>query len=197
MKKEDPKESKQGAILKAAVELFEGRRFDEVKLDEIAAAAGVGKGTLYLYFKNKEDLFAQLAVDGIDGMTERIHEIAAMESAYKERLFLFGREFADFLAKRHGVMGVMNQVQSVPVDKVFRNHHDRMIEAIHELLQKGMDEGALRNDFQVSELRCALVGPILLKIRRAARVGEAIALKALLEFFWAGAAAKRKKGQHD
>jgi AcrR family transcriptional regulator len=192
MKNEESKESKQTAILTAAAKLFEGRRFDEVKLDEVAVAAGVGKGTLYLYFKNKEDLFAQMAVDGLDEMTARIRAIAATELSYKERLFLFGREFAAFLARRHGVMRVMNQVQSDPVDKIFRKHHGRMIEAIHDLLQKGIDEGALRNDFKISELRCALVGPILLKVRRAARVGEVIELDALLEFFWSGASARQK-----
>ena len=90
MKLDDPKESKRAAILQAAAKMFEGRRFDEVKLDEIAAAAGVGKGTLYLYFNNKDDLFAQMAVDGLDGMAARIRAIAAMKSPYKERLFLFG-----------------------------------------------------------------------------------------------------------
>jgi AcrR family transcriptional regulator len=189
---EDPRESKRVAILQAAEKLFAARRFGEVKIDEIASAAGVGKGTLYLYFKNKEDLFAQMAIDGIDEMTVRIRVVAAMKSSYKERLFLFGREFTDFLEKRHGVMRVMNQVQSDSVDKIFRKHHGRMIDAIHELLQKGMDEGALRNDFKAAELRCVLVGPILLKVRRAARIGEVIELKALLEFFWIGAAEQKK-----
>ena len=196
MQQEKSKELKRSAILQAAAKLFAERRFDEVKLDEIAASVGIGKGTLYLYFKNKEDIFAQIAIDGIDEMTTRILSIAAMKSLYKERLFLFANEFTTFLAKRHGVTLMMNQVESDPVDKTFRKHHGRMIEAIHELLQKGMDEGALRDDFKVAELRCFLVGPILLKVRRAARVGEIIELNALLELFWAGAEAKKKE-HHD
>ena len=192
MKLDDPKESKRAAILQAAAKMFEGRRFDEVKLDEIAAAAGVGKGTLYLYFNNKDDLFAQMAVDGLDGMAARIRAIAAMKSPYKERLFLFGREFTEFLTKRHGVMRVMNQAQSAPVDQAFMKHLGLIIEAIHTLLQAGIDEGALRTDFQTSELRSALVGPILLKVRREAHVGETISLNALLELFWAGAAKEKQ-----
>jgi AcrR family transcriptional regulator len=187
MPHEESKESKRVVILQAAAEQFEGRRFDEVTLEEIAAAAGVGKGTLYLYFKNKEDLFAQLAVDGLDEMTERIRAITAMASPYKDRLFLFGHEFADFLARRHGVMRALNQAQSAPVDQLFCRHLGQIIEAIHELLQKGMDEGVLRTDFQTSELRCVLVGPILLKIRREAHVGETIDLNALLKLFWCAA----------
>lgn len=192
MAHEDSKEPKRAAILKAACEVFRNRRFDEVKLDEIAAAAGVGKGTLYLYFESKEDLFAQMAVDGLDEITERIRVITAMPGAYKDRLFLFGREFADFVRRRYGVMQVMNQVQPEPVNKVFRKYHGRMIDSIHGLLQAGIEEGVLRNDFKLPELRCVLVGPVLLSVRRAARVGEVIDLEALLNFFWAGAAVQKQ-----
>ncbi len=187
------KEPKRAAILAASARMFDGRRFDAVKLDEISAAAGVGKGTLYLYFKNKEDLFAQMAIEGIDEMTERINKVTAMDLPFKERLFLFGYEFADFLARRHGVTQAMNQAQSACVEKTFHTHHNRMIEAIHELFRKGMAEGVLRNDMEEAELRCALVGPVILKVRRKANVGEAIELEPLLDFFWKGAAAVQKK----
>lgn len=192
MQQADSREAKRAAILNAADGVFKNRRFDEVKLDEIAAAAGVGKGTLYLYFTNKEDLFAQMAVEGLDEMAGRIREITAMPTPYKERLFMFGREFAEFNGRRHGVMQAMNQMQSDAVNKVFRKHLSRVIDAIHELLQTGISEGVLRNDFKTSELRCALAGPILLSVRRAARVGEVINLEALLKFFWAGAAVQKQ-----
>jgi AcrR family transcriptional regulator len=192
MQHEESKEPKRAAILQAAEKMFDSRRFDEVTLDEIAAAAGVGKGTLYLYFKNKEDLFIQMAVDGLDEMAERVRAITALKAPYRERLFLFGCEFADFLTQRHGVMRMMALVQSSPVDKIFRKHLGKVIEAIHALLQKGMDEGVLRNDFTAAELRCALVGPIMLKVRRKAHADETIELNALLEFFWAGAAVQKK-----
>lgn len=187
MQQDESKEPKRAAILQAAVKLFAGRRFDEVKLDEIAAAAGVGKGTLYLYFKNKEELFAQMAVDGVDEMAARIREISDMPVPYKERLFRFGSDFSTFLRRRQGVMRALSQVQSDPVDRIFRKHMDGMIAAIHDMLQKGIDEGALRRDIRPPELRCALVGPLLLKDRREAHVGEKIELNALLELFWSAA----------
>lgn len=190
MQQDESKESKRAAILQAAAKWFEGRRFDEVKLDDIAADAGVGKGTLYLYFKNKEDLFAQMAIDGVNEMAGRIREIAGMPIPYKERLFLFGSDFSTFLHRRQGVMRALNQAQSDPVDRIFRKHMDGLIAAIHEMLQKGIDEGALRRDIHPPELRCALVGPLLLKDRREAHVGEKIELNALLELFWSAAEKK-------
>ena len=51
------KQSRPGELLGAALELFVERGYAATRLDEVAARAGVSKGTLYLYFENKEDLF--------------------------------------------------------------------------------------------------------------------------------------------
>ena len=94
MSREKSKEQKRATIIRAAAEAFKDRRFDEVKLDEIAKRAGVGKGTLYLYFKNKEELFVELAGAGTTEMATRIREITAMDMPYRERLTLFVTDFA-------------------------------------------------------------------------------------------------------
>lgn len=179
-----PKDPKREAILASAARLFDTRRFDAVKLDEIAAGAGVGKGTLYLYFENKEDLFAQMAVEGMEEMAARIREISGMPIPFKQRLFLFGADFTAFLERRHGIMRMLGQVQSEPVNRTFGGYLNQMISAIHEMLQKGILEGSLRNGFTPAQLRCALVGPLLLRSRREAEAGEKIEWTALLEIFW-------------
>lgn len=51
------KDARPGEILDAALALFVERGFAATKLDDVAAAAGIGKGTIYLYFPNKEELF--------------------------------------------------------------------------------------------------------------------------------------------
>ena len=51
------KESRPEEIVAAALELFVERGFSATRLDEVARRAGVSKGTLYLYFENKEALF--------------------------------------------------------------------------------------------------------------------------------------------
>ena len=48
------------AILDAALTVFAERGFEAARLDDVAAQAGVAKGTLYLYFKDKEALFREL-----------------------------------------------------------------------------------------------------------------------------------------
>src|ERR1700733_8433576 len=51
------KEARPGEIVEAALRLFADRGFAATKLEDVAAAAGIGKGTIYLYFPTKEDLF--------------------------------------------------------------------------------------------------------------------------------------------
>jgi AcrR family transcriptional regulator len=55
-----PDDTKRADILQAAAKLFAGRPFHEVKLDDVAADAKVGKGTLYIYFASKEALFSAI-----------------------------------------------------------------------------------------------------------------------------------------
>lgn len=51
------KEARPEEITAAALELFVERGFANTRLEDVAARAGISKGTLYLYFENKEDLF--------------------------------------------------------------------------------------------------------------------------------------------
>ncbi len=57
---------KRGRILKAAVKVFARKGFHETKVAEIARAAGVADGTIYLYFKNKDDLLISVFEEHID-----------------------------------------------------------------------------------------------------------------------------------
>lgn len=187
MTRERKKNEKRAAILSAAREEFTAKRFDEVKLDEIASRAGVGKGTLYLYFLNKEDLLVQMAVEGVDEMAERMDEIAAMELPFQDRFFMFGREVGVFVETRSAMFRLMNQIQSETVQKQFMNHHQQLVKAARALLQAGVDEGVLRKDLTVPEIHCAFIGPLLFRFRLNEISPAQIGLEPLLQFFWEGA----------
>lgn len=59
------KEARPAELMAAALDLFVERGFAATKLDDIAARAGVSKGTLYLYFASKEELFKAVIQQGI------------------------------------------------------------------------------------------------------------------------------------
>lgn len=65
----DPKRGEQ--ILDAAAQLFAKNRYHEVRMDDVAAHAGVAKGTLYRYYRDKEDLYLALTVHGIHQLYEQ------------------------------------------------------------------------------------------------------------------------------
>lgn len=193
MKHEEPKEQKRECILAAAQKLFAGHRFDTVKLDEIAAAAGVGKGTLYLYFKNKEDLFLQMAIAGVDDMAARIRQVSEIDTPFRERFFLLGRQMAEFVKSRSLMFRLMDQKFSGPVRNEFLAHHRNLMLAARGFLQKGIDEGALRSDVSAVELHCFLIGPLLFRAKLTEYNGEVVDVDALLNLFWAAASAENNR----
>lgn len=67
-----PDEKKRQLIAQTAARLFASRPFHKVKLDDVAAEAGVGKGTLYIYFKSKEELYFWLIYEGFAKMVEQL-----------------------------------------------------------------------------------------------------------------------------
>jgi len=80
-------------ICAAALEVFAEKGFAAARLDEIARRAGVSKGTLYLYFKDKEDLFRAVVRDAIAPNVAAITEaISTMRAPFADvvRMFLAG-----------------------------------------------------------------------------------------------------------
>ena len=80
-------------ICAAALEVFAEKGFATARLDEIARRAGVSKGTLYLYFKDKEDLFRAVVRDAIAPNVAAITEaISTMRAPFADvvRMFLAG-----------------------------------------------------------------------------------------------------------
>src|SRR5688572_26837251 len=82
-----PDEKKRKLIAQTAARLFATRPFHKVKLDDVAAAAKVGKGTLYIYFASKEELYFSLIYDGFARVVDQLKEsLGAGELSARETL---------------------------------------------------------------------------------------------------------------
>lgn len=66
-KRERRKEARPGELLEAALDLFVEKGFAATRSEEVAARAGVSKGTLFLYFPSKEELFKAVVVENLAG----------------------------------------------------------------------------------------------------------------------------------
>src|SRR6185369_1719727 len=80
----DPEKRKR--ILQAAIRTFGRRGFHEARIAEIAAAASVAEGTVYLYFKNKEDLLGVIFDESMDGVLQEGREIRNGAGTAADRL---------------------------------------------------------------------------------------------------------------
>jgi TetR/AcrR family fatty acid metabolism transcriptional regulator len=77
---------KRQRILEAAVRVFGRRGYHDAKIAEIAASGRVAEGTVYLYFRNKEHLFATVFDEKMDELLARGRKIVASPEAASERL---------------------------------------------------------------------------------------------------------------
>jgi AcrR family transcriptional regulator len=73
-------------ILSAAARLFAGQRFHEARMEDIAAAAEVGKGTLYRYFKDKEELYTALLSRAADQQHQLLQEAVGQARGARAKL---------------------------------------------------------------------------------------------------------------
>ncbi|VWX61989.1 TetR family transcriptional regulator [Burkholderiales bacterium 8X] len=86
-KRERRKEARPGELLEAALDLFVAKGFAATRSEEVAARAGVSKGTLFLYFPSKEELFKAVIVENLSGrFKEWNQEFAEFEGSTAEML---------------------------------------------------------------------------------------------------------------
>ncbi len=76
-RKAQPEERRQ-AILKAALSVFAADGFEAARLDAVAAKADVAMGTIYLYFRDKEDLFEQIVRDAVGPVLAQLQGLSAL-----------------------------------------------------------------------------------------------------------------------
>lgn len=112
---EDPVKREQ--ILDGAQRVFMRQGFDASSMNDITREAGVSKGTLYVYFKNKEDLFAAIIQRKKSLVFEELREIVAADRPVAETLYKFGLTFGMHLLSEDAIRGqriVIGVIERMP-----------------------------------------------------------------------------------
>jgi AcrR family transcriptional regulator len=91
---------KKDEILQAASRVFAEREFHEVLIDDIAALAGVGKGTVYRYFRTKEELYFETILQAFDDLYALLVRTSSKEVSATRRLERIARETLQFSWQR-------------------------------------------------------------------------------------------------
>jgi AcrR family transcriptional regulator len=106
-RKEREKRVRQQEILKAARALFVTKGFHETTLDEVARSAEFGKGTLYHYFANKEDLFIGIIEQAIDETMLIARESMAAPGDLRDKLRLYARMIIQYTKENGELLHVL------------------------------------------------------------------------------------------
>jgi len=91
-----PNAEKRRRIIEIAARLFATRPFHETRLDDVAAAAKVGKGTLYIYFRNKEELYFAVIHAGFARLLEELESRVVHRDSPQEALAEIVRRLVGF-----------------------------------------------------------------------------------------------------
>lgn len=149
-KRERRKEARPGELLAAALDLFVEKGFAATRAEEVAHRAGVSKGTLFLYFASKEELFKAVVRENIAGrFPEWNAEFEAFQGSTAELLRYCLQTWWTRVGatKASGITKLMmSEAGNFPELAAF--YQKEVIEPGHDLirriLQRGMDSGEFR-----------------------------------------------------
>jgi AcrR family transcriptional regulator len=159
MKRQSSKQRKRGTILQAASALFSDRDFHLVLMDDVAARARVGKGTLYRYFPTKEELYIATVLDTWDRVLAEIEQVLRDESRTGENLETMTRRVLSFFWPRRHFIALLRDSMENPE---WRRRH----EAVLLLVEDQLGREDLSDGLPASDLR--MVVELFLGMLRAA-----------------------------
>jgi AcrR family transcriptional regulator len=139
-------ERKRQDIIDAAVKLFASRPYHDVRLDDVAAAARVGKGTVYLYFEGKEDLYGSLIHDAMDELIADVRDGAGDGTRPTwDRIEQILAALAKFGARHPHVIQLIRAHGNPTNDRELRRKRAELSKVVVGVLRHGIDRGELHD----------------------------------------------------
>ena len=163
------KEQRPGDIVAAALQVFAEKGFAGARTEEIAARAGLSKGTLYLYFPTKQDLFAAVVQNAVLPNIEAIERhVLAMDAPFGDRLRLMLPRFAEVVTRMPiGAVAKMVIGESRNFPELARVWHDKVVLTGVGLLGRMIAQAQARGEVRAGDPRThafSIMGPILVGV---------------------------------
>ena len=157
-------------IFEAAVGLFLRNGFVETSMQAIAAAAGMGKSTLYDYFRSKDEILVSYVEDAIFDLTENARQIAAQPLPAARRLNEVARAHLDYLvANKEFFIRLNQEVQRLAIDSLGQVQVQRHAyqDLLCGLVEQAITEGSFRpvNPLLAARALLALLNPAVYTTR--------------------------------
>ena len=162
------KDARPEEIIAAALDLFVERGFATTRLDDVAARAGVSKGTLYLYFENKEDLFKAVVRGNILPLLQHGEALAEnFPGSAAELLTKLIRGWWDMTGSTK-IAGIPKLViaEAGNFPDLAKFYYDEVIQRalmmFRRILQRGIDAGEFREVVDVDHLVHVALAPLVM-----------------------------------
>lgn len=141
-----PEGDKRRRILEAALSVFAQKGYFTARVSDIASIAGVADGTIYLYFKNKEDIIASLFAHVIEGHMSRAKEEIASAGTPRQKLLAIARHHFKALTERRDV-AILFQTelrQSTLMSRLSSKELRGYFELLTRVVEEGQQAGVFR-----------------------------------------------------
>ncbi len=155
------KEKRKNQIIDAAEEIIFSKGLDQATMDEIAEEAELSKGTLYLYFKNKNELYMAIAERGSNLLNSRFAKIFTEDYSGIELIRQMGETYLDFVRNNPGYFNAfqyyesLKNVEELKKSNMAQTCEENMREAMTFMiraLQIGMQDGTIDDSYNPKEL---------------------------------------------
>lgn len=158
-RKEREKEMRREDIIDAAQEIFFTKGIANATMDEIAEKAELSKGTLYLYYKSKEDLYLAVAMRGSDIMYKMFVDATPLTKPTLQRIADLGEAYFEFFKRHRDYFRMYQYFENSKFHKQVSpemmnecaTHDEKIWTLAIGLIQQGKDEGVLRDDIDPVE----------------------------------------------
>lgn len=155
------------ALLRAAREIFTGEQAD-VRFEDVARRAGLGAGTLYRHFPNRDALIAAVFEQEVAALRDRAHHLLET-SPPDEALAAFLREMVDHMYGQRGLARTFFAASEAAGGEL-SDQGQVLEEVVAEMLRRGIEQAALRDDVPAGALMLALHGIGIASVHSERRV---------------------------
>ena len=151
------------SIIQAAIEVFSKKDFKTASISEIAQKAGIADGTIYQYFRNKEDLFFSIPIEKTNEFRSQLElHLEGISGAFnKIRKFVW--YFLYFFKTNPGYGRILMLEMRVSKSFVKTETYDflkQSVSQVMDIIREGQNEGVIRQDTDIYILRHLILGTL-------------------------------------
>ena len=158
-RKEREKEHRREEIIDAAQKIFFQKGLIVATMDEIAEAAELSKGTLYLYYKSKEDLYLAVMARGIDVLYEMFRDVLSAGQPTLTSIANLGEAYYEFFKQHRNYYRMFHFFENPQFHKQVSEgmlqscagQNQKVWNVVVDLVKRGIDEGVIQHDIDPKE----------------------------------------------